>query len=55
MPKDLPAAVMVLLWLLSGVIIFGLLLMTYATQYSFLFAVLFFGIPVLIRKTLKKE
>ena len=55
MPEDLPTAVMILLWLLSGVIIFGWLLMEFATMYSFIFALLFFGIPVLANKLLKKE
>lgn len=55
MPKDLPTAVMVLIWLLSGVIIFGWLLMKYPTFYSFLFALVFFGVPVLLKQVLKKE
>ena len=55
MPEDLPTAVMILIWLLSGVIIFGWLLMEYSTIYSFLFALIFFGLPVLVRKLLKKE
>ena len=55
MPKDLPTAVMILIWLLSGVIIFGWLLMEYPTIYSFLFALVFFGVPVLARQMLKKE
>ena len=48
MPEDIPKAVKVLVWLLSGVIIFGWLLMTYAVVYSFVFALLFFGVPVLL-------
>ena len=55
MPKDLPTAVMILVWLLSGVITFGWLLMEYATMYSFLFALIFFGAPVLIKKVLSKD
>lgn len=55
MPKDLPTAVMVLIWLLSGVIIFGWLLMKYPTFYSFLFALVYFGVPVLLKQVLKKE
>lgn len=55
MPKDLPTAVMILIWLLSGVITFGWLLMKYSTMYSFLFALIFFGVPVLVSKMLKKE
>jgi len=54
MPKDLPTAVMILVWLLSGVIIFGWLLMEYPTMYSFLFALVFFGVPVLVRQMFKK-
>jgi len=53
MPKDLPTAVTILIWLLSGVIVFGWLLMEYPTGYSFLFAVVFFGIPVLVKKLFK--
>jgi len=55
MPKDLPVAVMILIWLLSGVIIFGWLLMQYSTIYSFAFALVFFGAPVFVRKVLFKE
>lgn len=55
MPKDLPTAVMILIWLLSGVIIFGWLLMEYETHYSFLFALVFFGVPVMANKALKKD
>ncbi len=55
MPKDLSTAVIMLIWLLSGVIIFGWLLMEYSTQYSFLFALVFFGVPVLLRQMFKKQ
>ncbi len=55
MPEDIPKAVMILIWLLSGIIIFGWLLMEYPTFYSFIFALVFFGIPVLVNKILKKE
>lgn len=55
MPKDLPTAVMILIWLLSGVITFGWLLMDYPTHFSFLFAFFFFGIPVLFKQMLKKN
>jgi hypothetical protein len=48
MPEDIPKAVMILVWLLSGVIIFGWLLMAYPVMYSFFFALLFFGVPVLL-------
>jgi Flp pilus assembly protein TadB len=47
MPEDLPKAVMILLWLLSGTIIFGALLMKSTLLNSFVFLVLFFGVPVL--------
>jgi len=55
MPKDLPEAVKILVWLLSGVIIFGWLLMEYPTYYSVLFSLVFFGVPVIVRQTLKKN
>ncbi len=55
MPEDIQKAVMTLIWLLSGVIIFGWLLMEYAAMYSFIFALVFFGFPVLIHKIIKKE
>ena len=55
MPKDIPKAVMILIWLLSGVIIFGWLLMEYAVMFSFIFALAFFGLPVLTYKTITKE
>ena len=55
MPKDIPVAVMILIWLLSGVIIFGWLLMGYPTIYSFLFALAFFGVPVLVRQMIKND
>ena len=48
MPEDIPKAVMILIWLLSGVIIFGWLLMDYAVIFSFIFALIFFGLPVLV-------
>jgi len=54
MPKDLPTAVIVLVWLLSGVIVFGWLLMEYPTSYSFIFALIFFGLPVAAKRLFKK-
>ena len=48
MPEDIAKAVMILIWLLSGVIIFGWLLMEYPVLYSFIFALVFFGLPVLV-------
>lgn len=52
MPEDLPKAVMMLIWLLSGTILFGWLLMDYTVLSAFLFALVFFGLPVLIYKKL---
>ena len=54
MPEDIPKAVIILIWLLSGVIIFGWLLMEYAVMYSFIFALVFFGFPVLAYLVIKK-
>jgi len=48
MPEDIPKAVMVLIWLLVGLIGFGYLLWIEMVLYSFVFAVLFYGLPVLI-------
>ena len=48
MPENVPKAVIILIWLLSGVIIFGWLLMEYTAMYSFIFALAFFGFPVLV-------
>ena len=50
MPEDIPKTVMMLIWLLSGTIIFGWLLMSYTTLSAFVFAAAFFGIPVFIYK-----
>lgn len=50
MPEDIPKAVMILLWLLSGTIIFGALLMKSTYLISFGFLLVFFGLPVLIVK-----
>lgn len=55
MPEDLPKAVMVLIWLLSGTIIFGALLMKSTVLNSFIFALIFFGVPVLINMRIKKK
>ena len=56
MPEDLPKAVMVLLWLLIGVIVFGYLLIAYATGFSILFATIFFGLPIYLHyDRLRKE
>jgi len=55
MPEDTLKAVMVLVWLLSGVIVFGWLLMEYAVMYSFIFALVFFGAPVLVYNRVKNR
>lgn len=55
MPEDIPKAVMILIWLLSGTIIFGWLLMEYAVPYSFIFALVFFGLPVVVYLKITKE
>lgn len=54
MPEDIPKAVMILIWLLTGVIIFGWLLMAYPVMVSFVFALVFFGLPVLVYLRLNK-
>lgn len=48
-------AVITLIWLLSGVIIFAWLLMTYASMLAFLFALVFFGVPVFVAKKVLRE
>lgn len=55
MPEDTSKAVMILIWLLSGVIIFGWLLMTYAAMFSFIFALVFFGVPVLVYRGMSRK
>lgn len=55
MPEDITKAVMMLVWLLSGVIVFGWLLMGYAVMYSFVFALVFFGAPVLVYTKVKSK
>ena len=58
MPEDLPKAVIILLWLLIGTIIFGYLLMEFPYAYSFSFIAVFFGGPIAwnaMRKNTKKE
>lgn len=54
MPEDIAKAVTILIWLLSGVIIFGWLLMEYPVLYSFIFALVFFGLPVLVYMRVNK-
>jgi hypothetical protein len=53
-PEDIPKAVIVLIWLLTGVIIFGWLLMAYPVIVSFVFALVFFGVPVVVYMRVKK-
>jgi hypothetical protein len=55
MPENLPKAVMVLLWLLSGTIIFGALLMKSTVLNSFVFALVFFAVPVVINNMVSKK
>jgi hypothetical protein len=55
MPENIPKAVIILIWLLSGVIIFGWLLMEYHAMYSFIFALVFFGFPVLVYMIITKR
>jgi len=55
MPEDIQKAVMTLTWLLSGVIIFGWLLMEYSVLSSLIFALVFYGLPVLVYKKLTKK
>lgn len=55
MPEDLPKAVVILLWLLSGTIIFGWLLMKSTVLNSFLFALVFFGVPVIVYQVIKQK
>ena len=55
MPEDLPEAIKILLWLLSGTIIFGWLLMDSTILNSFIFLALYFGLPVLFVSLKKKK
>lgn len=48
MPEDLPKAVMILVWLLSGTIIFGAILMKSTVINSVIFLMVFFAIPTVI-------
>ena len=54
MPEDLPKAVIVLLWLLVGTIIFGYLLMAHPYIYSAIFILIFYGVPI-AWNTIKKD
>ena len=55
MPEDLPEAIKILLWLLSGTIIFGWLLMDSTILNSFAFLAVYFGLPVLFVSLKKKK
>lgn len=55
MPEDIPKAVMILIWLLSGTIIFGWLLMDSTVLIAFVFALVFFGLPVLVYQKIMKK
>jgi len=55
MPEDLPKAVTILIWLLSGTIIFGWLLMKSTVLKSFIFLLVFFGLPLLVYQMLKSK
>ncbi len=55
MPEDIPKAVMILIWLLTGTITFGWLLMEHTVLSPFVFALVFFGVPVLVYRKLTKE
>jgi len=48
MPEDIPKAVMVLIWLMVGVIIFGFLLWEAYVAHAFVFAAVFYGIPTMV-------
>lgn len=54
MPEDLPKAVLVLVWLLIGVIVLGYLIMDHTVLSGFIFAVPYYGIPILWAVTRKK-
>ncbi|GMR01417.1 MAG: hypothetical protein BMS9Abin19_0798 [Gammaproteobacteria bacterium] len=55
MPEDMPKAVIMLIWLLSGTIIFGWLLMEYTVLSSLIFALVFFALPILVYMYIVKE
>ena len=55
MPEDIPKTVVILVWLLSGIIIFGWLLMEYTLMASLIFSVIFFGIPTLVYNIINKK
>ncbi len=55
MPEDIPKTVMILIWLLIGVIVFGYLIMTYPTLYGFVFAAVYYAVPVFFYTRFKKD
>lgn len=55
MPEDLPKAIRILIWLLSGIIIFGWLIMDSTILNSFIFLAVYFGLPVLFVNMRKKQ
>jgi len=55
MPEDLPEAIRILLWLLVGVIVFGYLIMDQTIISGFIFALFYFGLPVLWRLKKKRD
>ena len=55
MPEDIPTAVLVLLWLLIGVIVFGYLIMEHTVISGVVFAAVFYGVPVLWYVNRKKR
>jgi len=55
MPEDLPKAIKILIWLLSGTIIFGWLLMDSTILNSFVFLAVYFGLPVWFVMMKKKQ
>jgi len=55
MPENILKAVIMLIWLLGGFIIFGWLLMKYTVLSSFVFALIFFAVPVLVHRLIIKK
>lgn len=55
MPENVFKAVVVLIWLLGGTILFGWFLMSYTVAIAILFAIVFFGVPVLIYNLIKNK
>jgi len=49
MPEDLPEAIKILLWLLIGIIVFGYLIMDHTIIIGLVFALVYFGLPILWR------